>query len=142
MVFKKVNWNSIEQIQALSLRYEVLRKPLNLVFDKDELYKDKYDIHFVALDKDLVVATLQLQKLDNDTVKMRQVAVDTKYQGTGIGKKLVIFCEDWCHQNHIQRIVLHARKTAVPFYLQLAYQKKEEEFFEVGIPHFYMQKNL
>jgi predicted GNAT family N-acyltransferase len=36
----------------------------------------------------------------------------------------------------------NARKTAVPFYLQLGFETVGEEFEEVGIPHFRMQKTI
>ncbi|NOZ36403.1 MAG: GNAT family N-acetyltransferase [Chlorobi bacterium] len=42
----------------------------------------------------------------------------------------------------MQKIVLHARKTAVSFYLKLNYKIISEQFYEVGIPHFKMRKML
>ncbi len=40
------------------------------------------------------------------------------------------------------KITLHARKNAVPFYLALGYKIIGEEFEEVGLPHFEMEKNI
>jgi predicted GNAT family N-acyltransferase len=39
-------------------------------------------------------------------------------------------------------MVLHARETAVPFYLKLGYEVVGGQFEEVGIPHFKMEKKL
>jgi predicted GNAT family N-acyltransferase len=38
--------------------------------------------------------------------------------------------------------MMHARKTAVPFYERIGYQVAGEEFLEVGIPHYEMRKLL
>ena len=39
-------------------------------------------------------------------------------------------------------MVLHARQTAVPFYLKLGYAEVGAPFQEVGIPHRCMEKPL
>jgi predicted GNAT family N-acyltransferase len=39
-------------------------------------------------------------------------------------------------------MILHARATAVPFYLRLGYTVVGEPFEEVGIPHRGMEKAL
>jgi len=40
------------------------------------------------------------------------------------------------------KMVLNARKTAVPFYKKLAYKTIGKEFLEIEIPHFKMVKDL
>jgi predicted GNAT family N-acyltransferase len=42
----------------------------------------------------------------------------------------------------MKSIELHARETAVPFYLNLKYLAIGNQFFEVDIPHFKMTKEL
>ncbi|MBK6878814.1 MAG: GNAT family N-acetyltransferase [Ignavibacteria bacterium] len=41
-----------------------------------------------------------------------------------------------------ERIVMHARDSAVPFYEKLGYSKVGDMFTEVTIPHFKLFKNL
>jgi len=41
-----------------------------------------------------------------------------------------------------KKMVLNARKVAVPFYKKLNYKTIGKEFMEVEIPHFKMVKNL
>ncbi|RYG29002.1 GNAT family N-acetyltransferase, partial [bacterium] len=67
--------------------------------------------------------------------KIRQVAVDPMEQGKGLGAALMRAIEPLCDE-----IYLHARDTAVPFYLRLGYQIVGEPFEEVGIPHRAMRK--
>ncbi|MBK8920805.1 MAG: GNAT family N-acetyltransferase [Saprospirales bacterium] len=85
---------------------------------------------------------LNLTPLNAETVKMRQVAVAQQCQGTGIGKALVQASEGMARRLGFKKITLHARETAVPFYLKLGYSIAGERFEEVTIPHFRMEKPL
>jgi hypothetical protein len=73
---------------------------------------------------------------------MRQVAVHTDFQRKGVGKLMVDFCEKLAFQNGMKTIYLHARETAVPFYLSLEYSIVGNQFLEVNIPHYKMTKEL
>ena len=75
-------------------------------------------------------------------LKMRQVAVRADLQGRGVGRSLVEASEAYALSHGFERIVLHARTSAVPFYLALGYETEGDEFEEVGIPHLFMFKNL
>ncbi|MFN4080100.1 MAG: GNAT family N-acetyltransferase, partial [Saprospiraceae bacterium] len=85
---------------------------------------------------------LNLTPQNPEVFKMRQVAVAPEAQGKGVGAKLVSASEQLARQLGARRIALHARETAVPFYLKLNYQIEGEPFEEVGIPHRYMVKEL
>lgn len=137
-VCRVLEWDSKWQIQSIGLRYEVLRKPLGLFFSPDELSDEANQIHVGLLQDDRVLAILLLKMMEGGVVKMRQVAVSESLQGKGLGKQLVRFSEEVCQQKNIKRIELHARQTAVPFYLALGYQAEGPEFEEVGIPHLKM----
>jgi predicted GNAT family N-acyltransferase len=50
--------------------------------------------------------------------------------------------EKEAEKRRIGEIALHARETAVGFYEKLGYVVSGERFTEVGIPHWYMQKNM
>jgi hypothetical protein len=127
--------------QSVELRREVLRRPLGLDFSAEELSAEGDEIRCVAVRDDRVVGTLNLVRSEL-AFKMRQVAVDPTSQGQGIGKRLVQFSEEVARRAHAERVVLHARETAVPFYLALGYAIVDEPFTEVGIPHRRMFKML
>lgn len=128
------------QIQSIGLRYEVLRKPLGLQFDSPDLAAENEEIHITALDDQFVAGCMILKKTSEKMVKMRQVAVHPQAQSAGIGKAMVEFAENWCRKNGVNEIQLHARQTAVPFYLKQNYEIFGEPFNEVGIPHRAMKK--
>lgn len=125
------------------MRYEVLRKPLNLQFNEEDLKKEYLDFHIAAYVDGKLAGILLLKPSDDPIViKMRQVAVDASIQGRGVGKAMVKFSEAFVKEKGFTSIELHARETAVPFYLSLNYLIVGDRFEEVGIPHFKMVKML
>jgi ribosomal protein S18 acetylase RimI-like enzyme len=73
---------------------------------------------------------------------MRQVAVSDKHQGLGVGRALVDFSEKYAGDNGYSKISMHARESAVGFYLKLGYEVEGEPFEEVTIPHRSMFKRI
>jgi len=124
------------------LRNQVLRVPLGMDLFKENLSKEESDHHFAAFIEGNLIGCLILTPLSDEEIKMRQVAVAENMQSKGIGKALVTFAEQWALRNDFKILILHARKTAVSFYLHQHYHQVGEEFLEVGIPHFKMQKFL
>ena len=139
---KIFTYHSHEYKQALQLRDRILRKPLGLVFTEAELQKDEHDIHFGLFNGDKIIACLTLTKTENDRMKMRQVAVDDAVQGKGFGKKLSLAAEKYAAENGYHTMFCHARAVAAPFYQKLGYHIIGDEFTEVNIPHFVMEKHL
>lgn len=128
--------------EAFSLRDLILRKPLGLQYTQKDLKGEEENIHIACYKNNEIVGYLQLKAIDKDGIKMRQVAVHTDYQGKGIGKSMVEYAEAWCKAENKSFIELHARDTAIPFYLKADYVIEKEPFEEVGIPHRYMIKRL
>jgi len=139
---KTFSYNSAEYQQALQLRDRVLRQPLGLKFTAAELQKDENDIHFGLFERDSILACLILTETDNKRMKMRQVAVDDKHQGQGFGKKLNNAAEAYALNQGFNVMFCHARATAAPFYQKLGYHVVGEEFIEVNVPHYMMEKRL
>jgi predicted GNAT family N-acyltransferase len=142
IICKQIPFGSSLHEDAIALRREILRKPLNLDFTELELSNESDSWHLAALIDHNLAGTLVLKPFGNKLCKMRQVAVSSNMQGKGIGKKLVLFSEEFMAAKGIKKIELHARETAVPFYLSLNYSLIPSMFLEVGIPHFKMFKDL
>jgi len=139
---KIFSYHNPEYAQALILRDRVLRQPLGLSFTEAELKKDEPDIHFGLFEGKNILACLILTETGNNRMKMRQVAVDDKYQGQGLGKELSLVAEEYARQKGFTVMFCHARKTAAPFYQKLGYRIVGNEFVEVNIPHYVMEKDL
>ncbi|XZF13219.1 GNAT family N-acetyltransferase [Chitinophagaceae bacterium MMS25-I14] len=127
--------------QVWQLREEILRRPLGLSLKDEDPAEEANDITLAAEVNDHITGCVMLRHKDQKTVKLRQMAVAAEVQGHGVGKALVVSAEEWARTNGYSAIVLHARKTAVPFYEKLGYAVSGDEFTEVGIPHVLMQKN-
>ncbi|MEL4403078.1 GNAT family N-acetyltransferase, partial [Shewanella algae] len=63
-------------------------------------------------------------------------------QGKGLGRQLALHAESYARQNGYKLIHCHARDAAKDFYLKLGYKIVGDEFTEVGIKHYYMEKQL
>jgi len=143
MFILQVAFGTPEFDEMLALRYKVLREPLGLDFTAEQIAAEFDSIHLACYDAEWGLhGCLTLLPLGDGEVKMRQVVVAERSQRQGIGKMLVDAAEDLARRRGFTRMVLHARETAVPFYKKLGYFAAGELFFEVGIPHFEMQKDL
>lgn len=126
----------------VSLRDDVLRRPLGLVFSAEYLAREAEDILIGCYEAhaDMLLGCCMLTPAEGGRVQLRQMAVREGYRGTGIGREIVAFAENLARERGFRTVVMHARKTAVPFYARLGYGVSGVEFLEVGISHLEMRK--
>jgi len=143
MLIHLIDFATPEYDEAVALRDEVLRRPLGLHFTPEQLATEYDQLHLVAYNNhNTLVGYINLTPQENQVVQMRQVAVLPALQGSGIGTKMVIESEKIAKERGYNKMILHARDTAVPFYLRLDYRVVGEPFEEVSIPHFHMEKMI
>lgn len=137
-----VEYGSAEYEETVALRDEVLRKPLGLVCDPAELAGEKDSFHLTSRKGGELVACLVLVPIDEERVKMRQLAVRDSSRGKGLGRELVNYAGSFARERGYVEIVLHARETALGFYEKQGYQVEGGLFTEVGLPHLAMRKKF
>lgn len=142
MALRMIDHGTKEYQQMVNLRNEILRKPLGLSFDDEELEREKEDILIGAFEDDRILGCCLLTRMDANSVRLRQMAVPGSMQGKGVGRALMIFAENIARDLGYRKLCMHARKTAVGFYQKLGYSVSGSEFEEVTIPHFIMEKSL
>ena len=142
MPIRQIDYGSAEYSQMIQLRNEILRKPLNLSFSKEDLEKEKNDILIAAFEEERMLGCCLLTKIDDERVRLRQMAVEKTLQGKGIGASIMNYAENVARDRGYRVLVMHARKTAIGFYEKLGYIVAGNEFTEVSIPHFVMEKKL
>lgn len=142
MALKQIDHGTAEYRQMLQLRYEILRKPLGLQFDEAELEREKEDILIAAFEDEKMLGCCLLTKTDSTTVRLRQMAVLNNLQGKGIGASLMNFAENLARDRGYKKMTMHARKLSVGFYEKQGYKVYGDEFTEVTIPHYVMEKKL
>ena len=142
MALKIIDHGSREYQQMVHLRNEILRRPLGLQFTPEELEKEKEEILIGAFEEEKMLGCCMLIMEAPNSVRLRQMAVLNNLQGKGIGRALMQFAENIARDRGFQKITMHARKTAIGFYEKLGYRISGQEFEEVTIPHYIMEKLL
>lgn len=141
IMIKEITVESPEYLQVQQIREEILRAPLGLSLKDEDLSGEKNEMILAAMKMDQVVGCILLQPINDMTIRFRQMAVAQEEQQQGIGSQLLEEAEKAAWKAGFERIVLHARKTAVGFYEHAGYTVEGDEFEEVGIPHLFMEKH-
>jgi N-acetylglutamate synthase-like GNAT family acetyltransferase len=142
MALKQIDHGSSDYKMMISLRDELLRRPLGLAFNKEELEREKEDILIGSFEDDRILGCCLLTRIDSQTVRLRQMAVRHNLQRKGIGDSIIRFAETLARDNGYRKIVMNARATAIGFYERCGYNICSDEFLEVTIPHKRMEKWL
>jgi N-acetylglutamate synthase-like GNAT family acetyltransferase len=142
MALRIIDHGTREYQQMVQMRIDILRKPLGLTFTTDELEKEKGEVLIGAFEDEKMLGCCMLVKQDSKTCRLRQMAVMNNLQGKGIGRALMNFAENIARDLGYKKLSMHARKTAIGFYEKLGYNVAGNEFEEVTIPHFVMEKEL
>lgn len=142
MPLKIIDHDSVEYQQMIRLRDEILRKPLGLYFDPEELSREKEDVLIGAFEEDKLIGCCLLTRHDATCCRLRQMAVSSNLQQKGIGAMLMNFAENIARERGYEQLMMHARKSAVGFYRKCGYRIEGDEFLEVTIPHYIMTKKL
>jgi N-acetylglutamate synthase-like GNAT family acetyltransferase len=142
MPIKQIDHGTKEYQQMVDLRYEILRKPLQLSFDPTELENERNDILIAAFEEEKMLGCCLLTQVQKDCVRLRQMAVQNNLQGKGIGASMMNFAEHVARDAGFRKLIMHARKSAIGFYEKFGYKVSGDEFIELSIPHHIMEKKL
>lgn len=126
------------------LRWEVLRKPWNQPLGSERDTNEKESWHFAVVDEDgLIRGVCRLQNNKEGIGQIRYMAVDSRFQGKGLGGMLLQVAEDKAVTLGFTTIILQARENAVPFYQSKGYQIEDKTFILFdSIQHYLMKKDL
>lgn len=125
------------------LREDILRIPLGLILNDDDLKDENTQIHIAAIhDDETIIGTVLLKPLSLSHVRLRQMAVAPLSRRNGIGRKLVQFAEETARTMGFNNVELHARIYVQEFYEKLGYKAVGETFIEATLPTTKMIKRL
>jgi GNAT superfamily N-acetyltransferase len=142
MALKILDHGTDEYRQMVKLRDDMLRKPLGLSFTQQELELERNNMLIAAFEDDDMLGCCMLVEENPETVRLRQMAVLNDLQGKGIGRALMNFAENLARDRGYKTMSMHARKNAVGFYEKMGYSVAGDEFIELTIPHYIMEKKL
>jgi|SRR6218665_309020 len=142
MALKIIDHGSVEYMQMVKLRDDILRKPLGLSFTQEELESEKDHMLIAAFEEERILGCCMLIEEAPGIVRLRQMAVLNDLQGKGVGRALMNFAENIARDRGFRAIRMHARLNAIGFYEKVGYRVKGDQFVEVTIPHYVMEKAL
>lgn len=142
-MFQQIHFGSPEYETAFRLRDAILRRPLGLRLGDADRDEDEEQLHFgLFSQKQELLASITVDCLDRQRVKVRQMLVIPELEGQGIGRQLMQATENELLARGFRHAALNARVPAVGFYRRLGYQEAGEPFIEVTILHQRMEKLL
>lgn len=142
MEIKIIKASSVEYEQIIALRITALLKPIGVPPSYINRKKEENDIFIGAFKNNEIAGCCVLTKADNEVLQLRQMAVRPNLQGNKIGTAIIEFAEKTAKENNYKVLMMHARDPVIGFYKKCGYQLIGEQFFEVGIGHHKMQKQL
>jgi len=146
MTVRRMDWkDEAEQKALMDLRARVLRtgrppETARIIGDDDAR-----TVHVGAFGDDgrlLGVASLFEIEGDNRALQLRAMAVEPDVRGTGVGARVVRWCEDFARARE-RNLWCQARVVALGFYARLGWVSEGDEF-DVPLvgPHYVMRKTL
>ncbi len=143
MIEVKIPQTQQEWDSYYDLRYRILREPLGKERGSERNEGDETATHFALFENQELLAVARLDRVDETTCQARFVAVESHLQGKGYGKKIMTTLENEAIALGYEKLVLHARDYALPFYEKLGYTLVGPSYklFDV-LQHFEMFKLL
>ena len=137
-----ISHNSVEYDQMIALRVSQLLEPIGVPASYIEREKEKNDILVGAFEKHEIIGCCVLTPRDHSVIQLRQMTVRSDYRGKDVGRAILEFAEKLAKGNNFSLLMMHARNPVIDFYKKCGYTIEGDPFFEVGIGHHKMQKQL
>lgn len=137
-----IEYGTEEYEKSIDLRNEVFRKPWNLNIRDEDLTGDKdMEMYGAYLDNEMI-ATVFLTEDDEETARVKSVAILDEYRGRGLGKYLMDFIENLAKEKGYKKVCLMGRVSAEEFYHRIGYKTLGDAYDYNTIPHVDMEKYL
>ena len=120
---------------------EEQKVPMELEFDEKD--NSENTVHIGFFDNNKLIGVARLIDLDKDVIHIGRVVIDKEYRGQGIGRELIIGCENIAQQILKRKIIieLSAQIQAENFYKSLGYNRVNDKIYlDAGIEHVNMRK--
>ena len=118
--FKRLSYEWLKQYKLLEPEDErILCSPEEVIINKGGY------VYFARYGGE-IIGTVSLMKVDATTFELAKLAVTQKYQGMGIGRKLIERCLISAKQDHIKKIILfthHKLFSAIALYQKFNFKE-------------------
>lgn len=139
-----IDFGSHRYDELVELRYKVLLEPLGLKFLDSHCEQEAGYLHIGCIENldDKLVGGLMMIPLDDKTIRLMQVAVDGRYQGEGVGKKMIEYALHRAKEAGYSVVIMHAMLNVVGFYEKLGFKQQGDIFEENGVTFAKMTKRI
>lgn len=131
------NWND-DQAALRSVREQVFVREQGVPIEMEWDASDPLCQHVVAEASGYAIGTGRLLQHGH----IGRMAVLAPWRGRGVGSALLDALLQLARGQGIRRVRLNAQTRAVPFYRHHGFAVEGEEFFEAGIPHCHMGRDI
>ena len=143
----KILKNKEELNLGFALRIEVFVKEQKVPIELELDDKDHSDntVHIGYFHEDNLIGVARLIDMDKDVIHIGRVVIDKEYRGQGIGRELIIGCENIAQQILKRKTIieLSAQIQAENFYKSLGYNRVNDIIYlDAGIEHVDMMKEI
>ena len=128
---------------ALRIKVFVEEQNVPIELELDEKDYSENTVHIGYFDDDKLIGIARLIDLDKDVIHIGRVVIDKEYRGQGIGRELIIGCENITQQILKRKTIieLSAQIQAENFYKSLGYNRVNDKIYlDAGIEHVDMRK--
>ena len=130
---------------ALRIEVFVKEQKVPMELELDEKDNSENTIHIGYFNDNKLIGVARLIDLDKDVIHIGRVVIDKEYRGQGIGRELIIGCENIAQQILKRKIIieLSAQIQAENFYKSLGYNRVNDIIYlDAGIEHVDMMKEI
>lgn len=142
ITIKKITYGTDEYETSIDIRNEAFRKPWGLDIRDEDLTGDKDMDMFGGYLGDKMIATIFLTEDDEETARIKSVAILEEYRRKGLGRYLMEYVENIARERGYKKVNLMGRVSVEGFYNKLGYKTISEPFDYHTIPHIDMVKEL
>ena len=128
---------------ALRIEVFVKEQKVPMELELDEKDHSENTIHIGYFHEDNLIGVARLIDMDKDVIHIGRVVIDKEYRGQGIGRELIIGCENIAQQILKRKTIieLSAQIQAEKFYESLGYNRINDKIYlDAGIEHVDMRK--
>ena len=128
---------------ALRIEVFVKEQKVPMELELDEKDHSENTVHIGYFHDDNLIGVARLIDMDKDVIHIGRVVIDKEYRGQGIGRELIIGCENIAQQILKRKTIieLSAQIQAENFYKSLGYNRINDKIYlDAGIEHVDMRK--
>ncbi len=103
---------------------------------------DRQALHMVVMDGERVIGTARVLFMATNQAKLERMAILKPFRRKGIGRRLIYYLNEELSKRQVEQVVLHAQYSVVAFYKSCGFEESDSPFWEVGIKHIKMQRQL